>query len=107
MCRNGLYTECGINGRDGFCAARYRIEPQYAVRIDPALGRTGVQLEPASVVAKAWEQVERIGSRALWQPRRVLVTGAGPVGLLAALMAVQHGLESAGAMVGRDQPTTH
>jgi threonine dehydrogenase-like Zn-dependent dehydrogenase len=46
-----------------------------------------------SVLAKAWEEVERIGSRARWQPRRVLVTGAGPVGLLAALMAVQRGLE--------------
>jgi threonine dehydrogenase-like Zn-dependent dehydrogenase len=93
MCRNGLYTECGIKERDGFCAERYRIEPEYAVQIDPALGRVGVLLEPASVVAKAWEQVERIGSRARWQPRRVLVTGAGPVGLLAALMGVQRRLE--------------
>lgn len=50
-------------------------------------------VEPASVLAKAWEQIERIGSRAVWRPRRVLVTGAGPVGLLAALLAVQRGYE--------------
>jgi threonine dehydrogenase-like Zn-dependent dehydrogenase len=50
-----------------------------------------VLLEPASVVAKAWEHLEWIGRRAHWQPRRVLVTGAGPVGLLAALMGVQRG----------------
>lgn len=93
MCRNGLYTECGIKERDGFCVQRYRIEPEYAVRVDPALERVGVLLEPASVLAKAWEHVERIGSRARWQPRRVLVTGAGPVGLLAAMMGVQRGLE--------------
>ena len=93
MCRNGLYTECGIKGRDGFCVERYRIEPGYAVRIDPGLERVGMLLEPASVVAKAWEHVERIGNRARWRPRRVLVTGAGPVGLLAALMGVQRGLE--------------
>ena len=93
MCRNGLYTECGIKARDGFCAERYRIEPQYAVRIDPALEHVGMLLEPASVVAKAWEHVERIGSRARWRPRRVLVTGAGPVGLLATLMGVQRGLK--------------
>jgi glucose 1-dehydrogenase len=52
-----------------------------------------VLVEPASVVAKAWEHVERIGRRARWEPARVLVTGAGPIGLLAALMAVQRGLE--------------
>jgi threonine dehydrogenase-like Zn-dependent dehydrogenase len=93
MCRNGLYTECGIKGRDGFGAERYRIEPEYVVRIDPTLGSAGVLLEPASIVAKAWEHVERIGARTLWQPHRVLVIGAGPIGLLAALMGVQRGLE--------------
>ena len=36
----------------------------------------------------------RIGARsAAWQPRAALVTGAGPVGLLAALMGAQRGLE--------------
>lgn len=93
MCRNGLYTECGIKGRDGFCVERYRIAPAHAVRIDPGLETVGMLLEPASIVAKAWEHIERIGNRAFWQPRRVLVTGAGPVGLLAALMGVQRGLE--------------
>ena len=58
----------------------------------PHLGRVGELLEPASVLAKAWEHIERIGRRAVWQPRRVLVTGAGPIGLLAALMGVQRGL---------------
>jgi threonine dehydrogenase-like Zn-dependent dehydrogenase len=46
------------------------------------------------VVAKAWEQVGRIGQRsAAWDPRVALITGAGPVGLLAALMAKQRGYE--------------
>jgi threonine dehydrogenase-like Zn-dependent dehydrogenase len=63
------------------------------VKIDPALGRCGVLLEPTSVVAKAWEQVDRIGGRAHWAPQRVVVTGAGPIGLLAALIGVQRGLE--------------
>lgn len=53
----------------------------------------GVLIEPTTVVAKAWEQIERIGSRAWFEPQRVLVTGAGPIGLLAALLAVQRGLE--------------
>jgi threonine dehydrogenase-like Zn-dependent dehydrogenase len=93
MCRNGRYTEHGIKERDGFCAERFHIEPEFAVRVDPALGPLGVLLEPASVLAKAWDHLERIGHRAHWEPRRVLVTGAGPIGLLAALMGVQRGLE--------------
>jgi glucose 1-dehydrogenase len=93
MCRNGRYTERGIKELDGFGSERWRIEPEFAVKLDPGLGRLGVLLEPASVVAKAWEHVERIGRRALWEPRRALVTGAGPIGLLAALMGVRRGLE--------------
>jgi threonine dehydrogenase-like Zn-dependent dehydrogenase len=50
-------------------------------------------LEPTTVVAKAWEMVRVIGQRSFWEPRNVLVTGAGPIGLLAALVGVQYGLD--------------
>lgn len=93
MCRNGRYTERGIKARDGYGAQRWRVEPEYAVRLDPALGERGVLTEPTSVVAKAWEQIERIGQRSWFEPRTALVTGAGPIGLLAAMIAVQRGLE--------------
>ncbi len=63
MCTNGQYTERGIAGRHGYAAERYRIHPEYVVRVDPALGTRGVLLEPATVVAKAWEHIERIGGR--------------------------------------------
>ena len=55
------------------------------------LGHAGVLTEPTSVVAKAWDHIDRIGGRAAWFPERVLVTGAGPIGLLAALLAMQRG----------------
>ena len=94
MCRNGRYTERGIKGLHGFGSERFRIEPSYAIKVDPALGELGVLLEPASIVAKAWDHIERIGRRFhSWEPRRVLVTGAGPVGLLAALMGKQRDYE--------------
>lgn len=93
MCQNGRYTERGIKERNGYCAEHFRIEPAFAVRVDPALGANAVLLEPTSVVAKAWDHIERIGHRVLWSPRRVLVTGAGPIGLLAALLGRQRGLE--------------
>ena len=93
MCRNGRFTEHGITGLDGFARERWRVEPGELVRVDAALGDLGVLLEPTSIVAKAWEHLERIGRRAVWEPEQVLVTGAGPVGLLAAMLAVQRGLE--------------
>jgi threonine dehydrogenase-like Zn-dependent dehydrogenase len=94
MCRNGRYTERGIKERHGYGAERFRIEPEFAVKVDPSLGILGVLLEPASILAKAWDHTERIGHRArAWQPRSLLVTGAGPIGLLAALMGVQRGLD--------------
>ena len=93
MCRNGKYTEHGIKALDGFGAEWYRLEPDFAIRVDPALGVLGVLVEPASIVAKAWEHTERIGHRVHWEPRTLLVTGAGPIGLLAALLGAQHGLE--------------
>ena len=94
MCRNGQYTERGIKQRHGYGSEQFRVETDFLIKLDPALDTLGVLLEPTSVVAKAWEQIERIGSRAAaWQPRTVLVTGAGPVGLLAALLGVQRGCD--------------
>jgi threonine dehydrogenase-like Zn-dependent dehydrogenase len=93
MCRNGQYTERGIKDIDGFMSERWRIEPEYAMKVDRSLGLLGVLLEPTTVVAKAWEQTAAIGHRALWEPQTALVTGAGPIGLLAALVGKQRGLE--------------
>ena len=93
FCRNGGYTERGIKALHGFGSERWRIEPEFAVKLDPALGMLGVLMEPTTVVAKAWEQIDRIAQRATIAPQRVLVTGAGPIGLLAALLGAQRGLE--------------
>ena len=93
MCRNGRYTEHGITGRHGFASERFRVDADRLVPVNFALGLAGVLLEPASVVAKAWELVEHAASRSAYRPRTVLVTGAGPIGLLAALLGVQRGLE--------------
>jgi len=93
MCRNGQYTERGIKELDGFMSERWRIEPEYAMKVDRSLGLLGVLLEPTTVVTKAWEQLLAVGQRAFWEPRTVLVTGAGPIGLLAALIGRLRGLE--------------
>jgi threonine dehydrogenase-like Zn-dependent dehydrogenase len=94
MCRNGEYTERGIKSIDGYGSERWRIEPEYAVRLDTGLDRVGVLLEPTSVVAKAWDLVDGHLERLCSHARSAVVTGAGPIGLLAALLAVQRGLET-------------
>jgi threonine dehydrogenase-like Zn-dependent dehydrogenase len=93
MCRNGQYTERGIKQIDGYMSERWRIEPEYAMKVDPSLGILGVLLEPTTVVTKAWEMVRAVGERSFWEPQNVLVTGAGPIGLLAAGIGVKYGLD--------------
>ncbi|MBB5874418.1 threonine dehydrogenase-like Zn-dependent dehydrogenase [Allocatelliglobosispora scoriae] len=93
MCRNGDYTERGIKQLDGYASQAWNVEPGYAVKLDPGLAEVGVLMEPTSVVAKAWDEVDKVGARAWFQPRTALITGAGPIGLLAALLAVQRGLD--------------
>jgi len=93
MCSNGGYTERGIKGLDGYGAQLWLVEPEFAVAVPASLGHLAVLVEPASVVAKAWDHIEHILARAPIEARRVLITGAGPVGLLAALLGVQRGFD--------------
>ena len=90
-CRNGRYTERGIKDAHGYGAQRWRVDPYFAVKLPPELDRLGVLTEPASVLAKAWDQVDRVTTGAWFEPEHVLITGAGPIGLLAALIATQRG----------------
>jgi threonine dehydrogenase-like Zn-dependent dehydrogenase len=93
MCTNGQYTERGIKEIHGFMAQRWRSEPEYLIKVDPSLGILGVLLEPMTVITKALEQVHLAGQRSFWEPKTALVTGAGPIGLLAALRLKANNLE--------------
>lgn len=104
MCRNGRFVERGIKGMHGYGSERFRLDPRFAIRLDRDLGDLGVLVEPTSVLAKAWEHAERIGGRAWFEPKVALVTGAGPIGLLAALLARQRGLETHVVDVVTDGP---
>jgi threonine dehydrogenase-like Zn-dependent dehydrogenase len=92
LCRDGGYRERGIKELDGYGAELVALEPEYAVKLDPSLGLLGILTEPTSIVAKAWERIDRIGRQACAPPASVLITGAGPIGLLAALLGTQRGL---------------
>jgi glucose 1-dehydrogenase len=93
MCRNDQFSERGIVRRHGYGSEQWRVEPEFVLAIPSALGELGVLLEPTSVLAKAWDQVDRISQRAFFSRDRALITGAGPIGLLACLLGVQRGYE--------------
>jgi glucose 1-dehydrogenase len=93
MCRNGQYTERGIKALDGYGAELVTVEADFAIQVPAELGTLGVLTEPASILAKAWEQIDRIGTRACSAHERALIIGAGPIGLLGALMGAQRGLD--------------
>jgi threonine dehydrogenase-like Zn-dependent dehydrogenase len=91
MCRNGGYRERGIKELDGYGAEVTTVEPEFAVKLERSLGLLGVLTEPLSVVVKAWQQIDRARALGCRPLERVLVTGAGTIGLLAALLGVQRG----------------
>jgi glucose 1-dehydrogenase len=93
MCLTGDYTERGIKGLHGYMREFYTESPDYAVKVPAELRHIGVLLEPTAVVEKAIFQAYKIQERLEWQPRRAVVFGAGPIGLLATFILRDKGLE--------------
>lgn len=86
MCSNGRYTERGIKGLHGFMSEFYVEHPDYLVKIDKSCEDFGVLLEPLTVVEKAILQAEAIQRRMTWKGEEAVVTGAGPIGLMATML---------------------
>jgi len=102
MCRTGEYRERGILGLDGYQAEVVVDKEAYVVLVSPELKGIGVLTEPLSVVEKAIDEAVRLQVTRLpdapatpdWlQGRRTLVSGLGPIGLLAALALRLRGSE--------------
>jgi len=94
MTTDDTYYERGINLRHGYLTEYYVDDPEYIVKIPQGLKHVGVLLEPTTVVEKGIAQAYEIQRRLrVWRPRRAAVTGAGTVGLLAALALRLRGLE--------------
>jgi threonine dehydrogenase-like Zn-dependent dehydrogenase len=93
MCLTGHFLERGIGGLHGFMCETYCESPRYLIRMAPRLRSVGVLLEPMSIAQKGLEQALRIQQRVSWEPRKAVVIGAGPVGMLAALALRLRGLE--------------
>ena len=102
FCDTGAFVERGILGMDGFLADRYVEDPAYLIKVPAERRAVGVLLEPLSVVEKALQQALaaqiRIPGKPVaglepwtagpssWRPERSLVLGAGPIGILTAMV---------------------
>src|SRR5215510_396158 len=90
FCTSGGFSERGIKGADGFMTELVVEEERYLVRVPGRLAEVGVLIEPLAVAAKAAVELDAILRRYPWEPLglRALVLGAGPIGLLSAMMLV-------------------
>lgn len=94
MTTDDVYFERGINLRHGYLSEYFVESAEHLVKIPPGLREVGVLVEPASVIEKGIAQAFEIQRRMrIWRPRRAAVLGAGPVGLLAAMVLRLRGLE--------------
>jgi threonine dehydrogenase-like Zn-dependent dehydrogenase len=104
FCASGNYDERGIRRRHGYLAEQYVECPEYLIPIPRELRHVAVLLEPLSIVEKAFREIFRIQQRLPWRPRRILITGAGGVGVLASCIARLRGFQpitySRGASTG-------
>lgn len=96
FCVTGDYTERGIKGADGFLTDYIVEDEAYLARVPGALADVAVLVEPLTVIAKAVDQADAIFGRLPYDPgsQRGLVLGAGPIGLLGAMVLVANGFET-------------
>jgi threonine dehydrogenase-like Zn-dependent dehydrogenase len=96
FCITGKFRERGIKEADGFMTELVVEEERFLVRVPKSLAEVGVLIEPLTIAAKAGVELDTILRRYPWEAigLRALVLGAGPIGLLGAMMLVAHNVET-------------
>lgn len=94
MTSDEVYFERGINLRHGYLTEYYVDDPEYIVKVPAGLKEIAVLLEPISIAEKGITQAYEIQRRLkVWRPQRAAVLGAGPLGLIAAMILRLRGLD--------------
>lgn len=95
MCLTGHYFEHGIKGLHGFAREFAISDSSFVVKLPQLLSDVGVLLEPLTIVEKGMLQtfLMQKARMKIWEPKKVLVLGAGPVGLLATALLRLNGLD--------------
>ena len=104
FCITGDYTERGIKQAHGFLAEQVVEHERYLHIVPAELRDVGVLTEPLTIAEKGLRQYAAIQRRLPWltdadeetfmHGRRAVVLGAGPVGLLGAMLLLERGFET-------------
>ena len=96
FCVTGEYVERGIFGAHGFLVERFTEEASYLYRVPASLREVAVLTEPLTIAEKGLRQILAIQRRLPWlraaddaallEGKRAVVLGAGPVGILGAML---------------------
>ena len=100
-CQDGDFVEAGIRGKDGFMRERFIDEEKYLVKVrDKNLGKLAVLTEPLKNLVKAFEVYQTVSERHLkacpdgsYECKKVVVAGAGPIGILFTMLFSAHGFQ--------------
>ncbi len=93
FCLSGDYHERGIKDLHGFMTELVIEQRRYLHAVPRELRDVAVLVEPLTIAEKAWLEIARIQTRLPWDGYRhtAVVLGAGPVGLLGAMLLVNAG----------------
>jgi len=94
FCSTGDYRERGIKGAHGYMCERFSEHPQYLVPVPEDLRDVAVLLEPFTILQRSYRLIGHMQERLVWTPRRVCITGAGNMGVIAAFLARLRDLET-------------
>jgi threonine dehydrogenase-like Zn-dependent dehydrogenase len=96
FCSTGDFRERGIKQIHGFMTDFAVEDESYVSPVPHELRDVAVLVEPLTIAEKALAQTDAIRRRLPWSPRggRAVVLGAGPVGLLGAMVLVQAGFQT-------------
>jgi threonine dehydrogenase-like Zn-dependent dehydrogenase len=105
FCYTGDFTERGIKMTHGFLTEFYVDEEKYLTGVPSELRDVAVLVEPLTVAEKGLAQVRKIQQRLPWidpktppgqfgAGKNALVLGAGPVGILGAMLLLVNGFKT-------------
>jgi threonine dehydrogenase-like Zn-dependent dehydrogenase len=96
FCTTGEFTERGIKQAHGYLTELVVEDEHNLITVPPPLADVAALVEPISIAAKAAEQAQAVQQRLPWEREkaRILVLGAGPIGMLGAVAMTVTGFET-------------
>jgi glucose 1-dehydrogenase len=96
FCTTGEFTERGIKQAHGYLTELVLEDEHNLITVPTQLTDVAALVEPMSIAAKAAEQAQAVQQRLPWEPERgrILVLGAGPIGMLGAVAMTVTGFDT-------------